>query len=220
MEMKDVAAFVLAGGRVQEMGVLTHRRAKAALPIAGHFRIIDFAMSNLSRAGVHRVGVLSQYRPSSLMDHVRLGAPWGLVGRGREVRILSPFQAENAVDWYLGTADAVSQNLGFLKNEKWVMVVSGDHIYEMDYQWLFRQHVDADADLTMVFKRFHPDACHRFGNVRVGPDGRVLEYTEKPDKPLSDLGSLTIYLFNREVLSGFCTRPFENNRTVISWWIR
>ncbi len=207
--MNNLAAYVLAGGRVMETGVLTHRRAKAAVTFAGHYRIIDFAMSNLARSGVERVGVLSQYRPSSLMDHVATGEPWGLIGRGREVRILSPYQAVNSVEWYQGTADAVFQNLNFLKGEEHVLIVAGDHIYQTDYGKLLRRHVDSGADATMVFKRFPESHCRRFGNGIVDPDGWVTEYVEKPETPLSDLGSLTIYVFRRAVLEEQLTKLFQ-----------
>ncbi len=208
--MRSVAAFVLAGGRVMEMGVLTRNRAKAAVPIAGHYRIIDFAMSNLSLSGVDRVGVLSQYRPSSLMDHVGIGEPWGLVGRGREVRFLTPYQADKAVDWYRGTADAVYQNLGFLEDEEWVLILSGDHVYQMDYRPLLERAEATGADLVMAFKRFPGGDCSRFGNALVDAEMRVLQYLEKPEQPVSDLGSLTIYLFRREVLVERLQRLFAS----------
>lgn len=225
--MQNLSAFVLAGGRVMETGVLTHRRAKAAVPFAGHYRIIDFAMSNLALSGVERVGVLSQYRPSSLMDHVATGEPWGLIGRGREVRVLSPFQAGNTVDWYQGTADAVYQNLSFLKGEEHVLIVSGDHIYQMDYRPLLDRHVKSGADVTMVFKRFPEAHCSRFGNGVIDGDGWVTQYVEKPTTPLSELGSLTIFLFRRDVLEEqlgrlFATTPerFHIYETVIPELVR
>jgi glucose-1-phosphate adenylyltransferase len=152
--------------------------------------------------------VLSQYRPSSLMDHVAMGEPWGLIGRGREVRMLSPFQAGNAVDWYRGTADAVSQNLSFLNDEEHVLVVSGDHVYQMDYAPLIARHLESGADATMVFKRFPTEICCRFGNGIIDDDGWVRRYVEKPVEAVSELGSLTIYMFRREVLERELDRLF------------
>ncbi len=207
--MKGVAAFVLAGGRVMEMGVLTDKRAKAAVPFAGTYRIIDFAMSNLGMSGVDRVGVLSQYRPSSLMDHVRNGEPWGLLGRGREVQMLPPFQAENRVDWYRGTADAVFQNLGFLGDAERVLICSGDHVYNMDYSMILEEHMARGADLTMVFKRFTKEACSKFGNAVIDDSGRVTWYQEKPAVPRSDLGSLTIFLFERQILEHYLRAAYR-----------
>lgn len=198
--MKGVTAFVLAGGRVSELGTLTASRAKSAVPFAGTYRVIDFALSNLSLSGVDRVGVLSQYRPTSLMEHVGTGEAWGLVGREREVRMQPPFQGEKGVDWYRGTADAVYQNLSFAEESDHVLIVSGDHVYQMDYNALYQEHLRTGADLTMVFKRFGWEACCRFGNVEVNGGGRAVWYQEKPKAPRSDLGSLTIYLFRREVL--------------------
>ena len=198
--MSGIAAFVLAGGRVEDMGVLTQQRAKAALPVAGSYRFIDFAMSNLAASGIERVGVISQYRPSSLMDHVGMGEAWGLIGRGRSVNVLSPYQATTAVQWYRGTADAVLQNLQYHPEADRILVVSGDHIYRMDYGPLIDAHEKSGADLTMVLKRFEKTRCSRFGNARLDASGRVLEYVEKPAIPISNLGSLTIYLFERKAL--------------------
>ena len=210
--MERTAALVLAGGRVTEMGTLTLRRAKAALPFAGTLRIIDFPMSNLAQSGVDRVGVLSQYRPSSLMDHIGTGESWGLVGRGREVRILPPFQAESNVSWYRGTADAVFQNLNFLGDAERVLIVSGDHVYHMDYRRLVAAYEAAGAHLTMVFKRFPRETCRRFGVGCVDGSMRVTSYEEKPAEPRSDLASLTVYLFEREVLEHYLRRAYAEKR--------
>jgi glucose-1-phosphate adenylyltransferase len=210
--MKNVAAFVLAGGRVADLGVLTLRRAKSALPFAGVYRFVDFPMSNLALSGVDRVGVLSQYRLSSLMDHIRNGASWGIVGRKREVHVLSPFQGEGNVDWYRGTADAVYRNLNFLKGEDRVLIVSGDHVYHMDYNRLLEEHVRTGAHLTMAFKRFTREACRSFGTADVDSGGRVLSYQEKPASPRSDLGSLTVYLFERDVLEHYLRLAMQTGK--------
>jgi glucose-1-phosphate adenylyltransferase len=207
--MKRVVAFVLAGGRVKEMGALTYRRAKAALPIAGGYRIIDFAMSNLATSGVDRVGVLTQYRPSSLMDHVGNGEAWGLIGRGRQVVVLTPFQADTAVNWYRGTADAIAHNLRFLQDAEHVLIVAGDHIYHMDYRAVWDAHVSSGAELTMVFKRFPRNDCVRFGNAAVDEDSWVRQYVEKPRDPVGDLASLTVFLFKREALQRYLARAYE-----------
>ncbi|MFH1531381.1 MAG: sugar phosphate nucleotidyltransferase [Pseudomonadota bacterium] len=195
--MDGVTALILAGGRVDELGALTARRAKAAVPFGGTYRIIDFPLSNLARSYARRVGVLSQYRPSSLMDHVGMGQAWGLVGRGCEVRMLPPYQAETRVDWYNGTADAVLQNHDFWKGAKDVLIISGDHIYSMDYRPLLELHRSKGAALTMAFKRFPRGELTGYGVGLLDKNGRVVGYREKPAVPASDLGSLTIYVFNR-----------------------
>lgn len=204
--MDGVTALVLAGGRVDELGALTARRAKAAVPFAGTYRIIDFPFSNLAHSGIGRVGVLSQYRPSSLMDHVGMGEAWGLVGRGREVRMLPPYQAETRVDWYNGTADAVLQNHDFWKDARDVLIVSGDHIYAMDYRPLLERHRSSGAAMTMAFKRFPRAELTGYGVGVLTADDRVVGYQEKPAAPASDLGSLTIYAFDRVKLEEYLER--------------
>ncbi|MBM4372957.1 MAG: glucose-1-phosphate adenylyltransferase [Deltaproteobacteria bacterium] len=198
--MDGVTALILAGGRVDELGALTARRAKAAVPFGGTYRIIDFPFTSLARSGLERVGVLSQYRPSSLMDHVGMGEAWGLIGRNREVRMLPPYQAETRVDWYNGSADAVAQNRDFWKDSREVLIVSGDHVYAMDYRPLLAQHRARGAALTMAFKRFPREEMRQYGVARLDGEGWVREYCEKPSEPFSDLGSLTIFVFDTYVL--------------------
>lgn len=204
--MTDVTALVLAGGRRDELGALTMRRAKAAVPFAGTYRIIDFPLSNLAASGIQRVGVLSQYRPQSLMDHVGMGQAWGLIGRGREVRMLPPFQSENRVDWYNGTADAVVQNRSFYREANHVIIVSGDHIYEMDYRAMLKKHIENKAALTMAVKKFPKPWLRRFGVCSLDSDDRIVCYKEKPEEPESEWGSLTIYIFDRYKLDEYLSR--------------
>jgi glucose-1-phosphate adenylyltransferase len=202
--MEHVTALILAGGRVEELGVLTQRRAKAAVPFAGTYRIIDFPLSNLARSGILRVGVLSQYNPASLMDHVGVGEAWGLHGKGRELAILPPYQADNSFGWYAGNADAVNQNRDFLEDSHTVMVLSGDHVYEMDYRPLLNDHIKSGAALTMVVKQFPKERLKgRFGVAKVSADNRITSYEEKPENPQGDYGSLTIYVFRRAKLEQY-----------------
>jgi len=204
---KDIIAMVLAGGRVDELSVLTLKRPKASLPLWGIYRIIDFALSNLMNSGIDVVGVLSQYKPYSLISHIQNGTHWDFIGRGREIRILSPFKGNSDSDWYKGTADAVYQNLNFIDHYDCedVLVLSGDHIYAMDYRKVLQFHREKDADLTIVFKQVPESEAYRFGIGRLGENQRVISYEEKPKTPSSNLASLTIYIFKTDVLKKLVT---------------
>ncbi len=199
-------AMILAGGRVDELSVLTFFRPKAAVPFGGLYRVIDFPMSNLMHSGIWMVGVLSQYRPYSLMNHLDYGIPWDMVGRRRGVYILPPFKGHEASDWYKGTADAVYQNLEFIRrwHPKEVLILSGDHVYHMDYRPLIQFHRECKADLTVAFTPVAEEEAHRFGQGVVSEEtpfgGRLLDYQEKVRPPVSNLASLTIYVFRPEVL--------------------
>jgi glucose-1-phosphate adenylyltransferase len=195
---KKIVSMVLAGGRVDELLVLTAKRPKSALPMWGMYRIIDFVLSNLMRAGIEVVGVLSQYRPHSLITHLSNGEPWDYVGRSRVLRILSPFKGAEDSDWYRGTADALYQNLNFIERyaPELVLVASGDHVYTMDYRPMLKQHQATGADLTMAFKRVPRDQAHLYGTAVLDGSGRVTTYQEKAKHPEGDLASLTVYIFN------------------------
>ncbi|HOU53445.1 MAG TPA: sugar phosphate nucleotidyltransferase [Myxococcota bacterium] len=213
--MKDVVALVLAGGRPDAMGVLTARRAMAAVPFGGLYRVIDFPLTNLSESGVERVGLLSQFHPASLMDHVGIGRPWDYNGRSRELSFLPPFEGAGDLDWYRGTADAVYQNLHFLRRAgaRDVLVLSGDHVYRMHYGPLVERHRRMKADVTMAF---HPMDCgrpSRFGIGVIGEGGRVLDYQEKPADPPTNLASMTVYCFRTEVLVAAVERNAREGRT-------
>jgi glucose-1-phosphate adenylyltransferase len=204
--MKDVLALILAGGRVDDMGVFTFFRPKSILPFGGLYRIIDFPMSNLMRSGIGRVGILSQYRPFHLMEHISNGAPWGMVGRKRFATILPPFKGMGESDWYKGTADAVYQNLDFIRLNKpdLILILSGDHVYRMDYRDIIEFHREKRADLTVAFTKVSREGAHRFGLGLIQDEdargGRLLKYIEKPDQPAFDWASLTVYVFRPEIL--------------------
>lgn len=200
--MPRLVAMVLAGGRAGELSVLTLDRPKAAMPFAGHFRIIDFPLSNLMHAGINHVGILSQYRPSSLIDHVRVGESWDFVGLERGAKILPPFRGAEASDWYRGTADAVFRNLNYIRDHRaeLALILSGDHIYSMDYRKLIRFHIEKDSDFTVAFKRMGPNVSQRFGYGTLDSDGRIIAYEEKPAVPRTDLASLTIYVVQVDLL--------------------
>jgi len=205
--MKNVLAMVLAGGRVDELSVLTLSRPKSAVPFGGMYRVIDFTLSNLMHSGIEKVGILSQYRSFSLLNHVGVGAWWDFLGRNRGATMLLPSTGHKMSDWYKGTADAVYQNLEFVREHapKTVMILSGDHIYNMDYRPMLRYHLDKDADLTCAFFHISPQDCSRFGMAALDDQddavgGRVVDYREKPETTDSRWASLTIYLFKSEVL--------------------
>ncbi len=201
-----VLAMILAGGRVDELSVLTMNRPKAAVPFGGLYRVIDFPLSNLMHSGIERVGILSQYRPFSLMNHIGNGMAWDMVGRNRYIHFLPPFKGYKPSDWYRGTADAIYQNLDYIQhgNPSLVMILSGDHIYKMNYLDLIRFHIDNEADVTIAFKEVPPNQASRFGQgVIEGMDehgGPLKAYSEKARRPISNWASLTIYLFKAEIL--------------------
>ncbi|HTU02751.1 MAG TPA: sugar phosphate nucleotidyltransferase, partial [Candidatus Sulfotelmatobacter sp.] len=197
-----VLGMILAGGRVDELSVLTAQRPKSAVPIWGMYRIIDFALSNMMHARIDVVGVLSQYRPYSLVTHLANGEPWDYVGRARELRILTPFKGMVDSDWYKGTADALYQNLGFIERfgPELVLVVSGDHIYSMDYRRIIERHLAAGAELTMALEPVPREQAHLYGTAVLDGEGRVLAYEEKAPNPRSNLASLTIYVFTTACL--------------------
>jgi glucose-1-phosphate adenylyltransferase len=199
---KHTVGMVLAGGRVDTLSVLTARRPKSALPVWGLYRIIDFVLTNMMRAGIEVVGVLPQYLPYSLITHLGNGESWDYMGRKRELRILTPFKGTDDSDWYRGTADAIHQNLGFIERfaPEVVLIASGDHVYSMDYQPMLAQHAATGADLTIALKRVRREEGHQYGIAVMDPDRRITGYEEKPARPKSDLASLTIYAFSTRCL--------------------
>jgi glucose-1-phosphate adenylyltransferase len=196
-------AVILAGGEGSRLGTLTAKRTKPAVPFAGKYRIIDFTLSNCVNSGLFDVMILAQYRPHSLIEHIGAGGPWDL---NRDftggVRIYSPYKARGASDWYLGTADAVQQNFRFIKHSKpdLVLILSGDHIYEMNYDAMVAFHIDHEADVTIGTIRVPLSEASRFGIVDVDEDYQVTSFVEKPAQPSSNLVNMGVYLFNLPVL--------------------
>lgn len=196
-------AVILAGGEGSRLGVLTAKRTKPAIPFAGKYRIIDFPLSNCVNSGIFDVMVLAQYRPQSLIEHIGAGAPWDL---NRDftggVKVLTPYKARNNSDWYNGTADAVQQNFGFIKqgNPDFVLILSGDHVYTMDYDAMISFHIDHQADLTVGTIRVPKEEASRFGILSVNDQYEITSFVEKPEKPPSNLVNMGVYLFNRELL--------------------
>ncbi len=196
-------AIILAGGEGSRLGALTVKRTKPAVPFAGKYRIIDFALSNCVNSGIIDLMVLAQYRPQSLIEHIGAGAPWDL---NRDftggIKILTPYKARNDSDWYAGTADAVQQNFGFIKqgSPDLMLILSGDHIYTMDYEPMISFHRDHEADLTMGVITVPKEEASRFGILATDDKYRVTSFVEKPKKPPSTLANMGVYLFNRDVL--------------------
>ncbi|MEO0205105.1 MAG: sugar phosphate nucleotidyltransferase [candidate division WOR-3 bacterium] len=199
---KDIIALLLAGGVGSRLSILAKLRAKPAIPFGGIYRIIDFTMSNIANSGIDVVGVLTQYKPLSLMEHIDNGRPWDLFGKTRLVEILPPKTGEEISDWYKGTSDAVFQNLGFIEDfsPEMVLVVSGDHIYYMDYNTLITCHKNNKADVTIGLIRVPMRQAHHFGIASIDRNGRVVDWAEKPRKPKSNLASMGIYVFNARML--------------------
>jgi glucose-1-phosphate adenylyltransferase len=200
--VKQTLAMLLAGGVGSRLSVLVFARAKPAVPFGGIYRVIDFTLSNVMNSGLDTVGVLTQYKPLSLMEHIGTGEAWDFVGRTRGVKILPPRTGERASDWYKGTADAIRQNLDFITthNPEYVLVLSGDHIYYMDYSRMIAFHRDRNADLTIAMMEVPVEETRHFGIAETRPDGRIIGWQEKPARPMSTLASMGIYLFDRALL--------------------
>lgn len=196
-------AVILAGGEGSRLGTLTAKRTKPAVPFAGKYRIIDFALSNCVNSGIFDVMIVAQYRPHSLLEHIGAGGPWDL---NRDftggVRIYTPFKARRNSDWFQGTADAIQQNFSFIKRNlpDLIVILSGDHIYAMDYEAMVTFHLDHRADMTMATIRVPEADASRFGIVGVGEDYRVTSFVEKPPHPPSEMANMGVYIFNLEVL--------------------
>jgi glucose-1-phosphate adenylyltransferase len=195
-------AMILAGGAGNRLSVLTQKRTKPAVPFAGKYRIIDFTLSNCANSGIFTVGICTQYRPRSLNDHIRSGQPWDLDRATGGVTLLQPYIGRRDSDWYRGTADAICQNLDFVRHHRpdVVLILAGDHVYKMDYDVLVAFHLDHEADLTIATLHVAPEDAPRFGILETSEEYRVLGFEEKPAQPRGTLGSMGIYAFNADVL--------------------
>ncbi len=200
--MKQCVAMILAGGQGSRLYALTSKVAKPAVPYGGKYRIIDFPLSNCINSGIDTVGVLTQYQPLELNDYIGDGRPWDLDRMGGGVHVLPPYQKASGSDWYLGTANAIYQNVNFIERyaPEYVLVLSGDHIYKMDYSKLIAHHKENDAACTISVLEVPMDEAPRFGIMNVRDDGSVYEFEEKPKQPKSNLASMGIYVFTWEKL--------------------
>ena len=194
--------LILAGGVGSRLNNLVQTRAKPAVPFGGLYRIIDFSLSNVMNAGLNQVGVLTQYKPLSLMHHIGTGAPWDFTGRSRGVKILPPRTGSLDSDWYKGTADAVRQNIDFIRAHpsKEVLLLSGDHIYRMDFAEMINLHRRKKADVTVGMMVVPKSEIYQFGAGITNDEGRIIEWEEKPEVPRTNLASMGIYVFETDYL--------------------
>ena len=199
---KECIAMLLAGGQGSRLYVLTGDMAKPAVPFGGKFRIIDFPLSNCTNSGIDTVGVLTQYRPLELNSYIGSGQPWELDRMNGGVHILPPYQSNSGAGWYKGTANAIYQNIGFvdLYDPEYVAVLSGDHIYKMDYSKMLRRHKDTGADCTISVMEVPWHEASRFGIMNVDAEDVITDFEEKPAKPRSNLASMGVYIFTWKVL--------------------
>ena len=202
MIKKEMIAMLLAGGQGSRLGVLTQKVAKPAVSFGGKYRIIDFPLSNCINSGVDTVGVLTQYQPLRLNTHIGIGIPWDLDRNVGGVTILPPYEKSMGSDWYTGTANAIFQNLEFMEtyNPDYVLILSGDHIYKMDYEVMLEYHKANNADVTIAAMPVPMEEASRFGIVITDETNRITEFEEKPEKPRSNLASMGIYIFSWPVL--------------------
>lgn len=205
MGKKEIVAMILAGGQGSRLGVLTKSVAKPAVPFGGKYRIIDFPLSNCSNSGIYTVGVLTQYKPLELNAHIGIGNPWDLDRRDGGVSVLPPYQKEKGGNWYKGTANAIYQNIEFVDryDPEYVLILSGDHIYKMDYSKMLDFHKKNNADATIAVIKVPKEEASRFGIMNTNDDMSIYEFEEKPKNPKSTLASMGIYIFNWKTLKKY-----------------
>ena len=194
----ECIAMLLAGGQGSRLGILTKNIAKPAVPYGGKYRIIDFPLSNCVNSGIYTVGVLTQYQPLELNDYIGNGQPWDLDRANGGVHILSPYQQIKGTEWYKGTANAIYQNINFIEryDPEYVLILSGDHIYKMDYAKMLDYHKKKNADCTIAMLEVPWEEASRFGLMIVNEDGSISEFEEKPKNPRSNKASMGVYIFN------------------------
>ena len=202
MIKKEMIAMLLAGGQGSRLGVLTQKVAKPAVSFGGKYRIIDFPLSNCINSGIDTVGVLTQYQPLRLNSHIGIGIPWDLDRNIGGVTVLPPYEKSGNSEWYTGTANAIFQNLEYMEqyNPEYVLILSGDHIYKMDYEVMLDYHKSNNADVTIAAMPVPIEEANRFGIVVTDGNNQITDFQEKPENPRSNLASMGIYIFNWSVL--------------------
>ena len=209
---KEMIAMLLAGGQGSRLGVLTSKVAKPAVAFGGKYRIIDFPLSNCINSGIDTVGVLTQYQPLRLNTHIGIGIPWDLDKNVGGVTVLPPYEKVGKTEWYTGTANAIYQNLAYMEsfNPDYVLILSGDHIYKMDYEVMLDFHKAHNADVSIAVMPVPQEEASRFGIVVTDETGRITEFQEKPAHPKSNLASMGIYIFNWKLLRKMLVADMKN----------
>jgi glucose-1-phosphate adenylyltransferase len=205
LQKKECVAMLLAGGEGKRLGSLTMNLAKPAVPFGGKYRIIDFTLSNCTNSGIDTVGVLTQYQPLVLNSYLGIGSPWDLDRKEGGVSVLPPFVKQKGGDWYSGTANAIYQNIGFIEqyDPEYVLIISGDHIYKMDYDKMLKFHKENKADATIAVIEVKWEEASRFGIMNTDSNNRITKFDEKPKQPLSNLASMGVYMFSWHALKKY-----------------
>ncbi len=212
---KECVAMLLAGGQGSRLYALTEKMAKPAVPFGGKYRIIDFTLSNTINSGIDTVGVLTQYQPLVLNDYIGNGAPWDLDRTYGGVKILPPYQGKHGADWYKGTANAIYQNMEFIDrySPDYVLILSGDHIYKMNYARMLDYHKKMGADCTIAVIDVPLEEASRFGIMSTDEDGKIFKFSEKPKNPDSTKASMGIYIFTKKKLFEYLTEDAKNEKS-------
>ncbi len=212
MRKKKCIAMLLAGGQGSRLGILTKKVAKPAVPFGGKYRIIDFPLSNCSNSGIDTVGVLTQYQPLELNSYIGSGQPWDLDLMQGGVFVLPPYMRGKSGEWYRGTANAIYQNIPFIEqyDPDYVLILSGDHIYKMDYNDMLSHHIKNGADATIAVRTVPLSVASEFGIMNTAPDGSIIEFEEKPKHPKSDKASMGVYVFSWKVLKEYLVADEAN----------
>ncbi len=212
MRESKVVAMLLAGGQGSRLKTLTKKIAKPAVPFGGKYRIIDFALSNATNSGIDDIGILTQYKPYILNSHIGIGTSWDYDRNMGGLRILPPFTSESGGRWYTGTANAIFENIDFLDemNPEYVLILSGDHIYKMDYSKLLEAHKEKEANVTIAVMEVPWEDASRFGIVNVDEDNKIVEFEEKPENPKNNMASMGIYMFDWKDLREYLIKDVKN----------
>ncbi len=211
-QKKECVVMLLAGGQGSRLYALTEKTAKPAVSFGGKYRIIDFPLSNCTNSGLDTVGVLTQYQPLMLNEYIGTGQPWDLDRTRGGVKVLPPYQKQKGTDWYSGTANAIYQNLNFIEryDPEYVLILSGDHIYKMDYAAMLDYHKKMNADCTISVLEVSLEEASRFGIMNTDEENKVYEFEEKPKNPKSTKASMGIYIFNADLLKSYLTADEED----------